>query len=86
MKRSHPAFSFIVVAALVLGACSSGESSNGDPTVPIPTAGTSPISTTASRQHAVDRACDRRRRTSTSGHRPSSQPRRRQRRAGHRPP
>ena len=46
MKRSHPAFSFIVVAALVLGACSSGESSNGDPTVPIPTAGTSPTSTT----------------------------------------
>lgn len=40
MKRSRPAFSFIVVAALVLGACSSGESSNGDPTVPIPTAGT----------------------------------------------
>ena len=32
MKRSHPAFSFIVNAALVLGACSSGGSSNGDPT------------------------------------------------------
>ena len=40
MMRSRPAFSFIVVAALVLGACSSGDSSNGDPTVPIPTAGT----------------------------------------------
>lgn len=40
MKRSHPAFSFIVVAALALGACSSGDSSNGDQTVPIPTAGT----------------------------------------------
>ena len=40
MMRSRPAFSFIVVAALVLGACSSGESSNGDLTVPIPTAGT----------------------------------------------
>jgi len=40
MKRSHSAFSFIVVAALALGACSSGDSSNGDQTVPIPTAGT----------------------------------------------
>ena len=38
MMRSRPAF--IVVAALVLGACSSGDSSNGDLTVPIPTAGT----------------------------------------------
>ncbi|HQV59107.1 MAG TPA: hypothetical protein PKV27_13900 [Ilumatobacteraceae bacterium] len=47
MKRSHPAFSFIVVAALVLGACSSGDSSNGDPTVPIPTAATSLTSTTS---------------------------------------
>ena len=47
MKRSHPAFSFIVVAALVLGACSSGGSSNGDPTVPIPTAATSLTSTTS---------------------------------------
>ena len=47
MMRSRPAFSFIVVAALVLGACSSGDSSNGDPTVPIPTAGTSPTSTTS---------------------------------------
>lgn len=47
MKRSHPAFSFIVVAALVLSACSSGDSSDGDPTVPIPTAGTSPTSTTS---------------------------------------
>lgn len=48
MKRSHPAFSFIVVAALVLGACSSGDSSNGDLTVPIPTDGTTPASTTSS--------------------------------------
>lgn len=40
MMRSRPAFSFIVVAALVLGACSGGDSSNGDLTVPIPTAGT----------------------------------------------
>ena len=40
MMRSRPAFSFIVVAALVLGACSSGDSSSGDLTVPIPTAGT----------------------------------------------
>ncbi len=47
MKRSHAAFSFIVVAALVVSACSSGDSSNGDPTVPIPTAGTSPTSTTS---------------------------------------
>ena len=47
MKRSRPAFSFIVVAALVLGACSSGDSSNGDPTVPIPTAATSLTSTTS---------------------------------------
>jgi hypothetical protein len=47
MKRSHPAFSFIVSAALVLGACSSGGSSNGDPTVPIPTAATSLTSTTS---------------------------------------
>ena len=46
MMRSRPAFSFIVVAALVLGACSSGDSSNGDPTVPIPTAGT--VSSTTS--------------------------------------
>jgi hypothetical protein len=30
MMRSRPAFSLIVVAALVLGACSSGDSSNGD--------------------------------------------------------
>jgi uncharacterized lipoprotein YmbA len=36
MMRSRPAFSFIVVAALVLGACSSGESSNGDLTVESP--------------------------------------------------
>ncbi len=47
MRRSHAAFSFIVVAALVVSACSSGDSSNGDPTVPIPTAGTSPTSTTS---------------------------------------
>jgi len=47
MKRSHPAFSFIVVAALVLGACSSGDSSNGDLTVPIPTDRTSLTSTTS---------------------------------------
>ena len=47
MKRSHPAFTFIVVAALALGACSSGDSSNGDQTVPIPTAGTSPTSITS---------------------------------------
>lgn len=40
MKRSQPAFPFFVVAAIVLGACSSGDSSNGDQTVPIPTAGT----------------------------------------------
>lgn len=48
MMRSRPVFSFIVVAALVFGACSSGDSSNGDPTVPIPTVGTSPTSTTSS--------------------------------------
>lgn len=47
MKRSNPAFTFIVVAALVLGACSSDSSSNGDPTVPIPTAGPSPTTTTS---------------------------------------
>lgn len=47
MKRSNPAFSFIVVAALVLGACSSDNNSDSDLTVPIPTAGTSPISTTS---------------------------------------
>ena len=47
MMRSRPAFPFIVVAALVLGACSSGDSSNGDPTVPIPTAATSLTSTTS---------------------------------------
>lgn len=54
MMRSRPAFSFIVVAALVLGACSSGESSNGDPTVPIPTAGTSPTSTTPTSTSSSD--------------------------------
>ncbi len=42
MMRSRPAFPFIVVAALVLGAWSSGDSSKGDPTEPIPTAGRSP--------------------------------------------
>jgi hypothetical protein len=47
MKRSHPAFSLIIVAGLVLGACSSGDSADGDLTVPIPTAGTSPTSTTS---------------------------------------
>ncbi len=59
MMRSRPAFSFIVVAALVLGACSSGDSSNGDPTVPIPTAGTVTVHDSEPDQHAVDRAFDR---------------------------
>ena len=54
MMRSRPAFSFIVVAALVLGACSSGDSSNGDPTVPIPTAGTSPNITTSTSTSSSD--------------------------------
>ena len=48
MKRSHPAFSFIVVAALALGACSGGGNSDSDPTVPIPTAGASPTTTSSS--------------------------------------
>ena len=54
MMRSRPAFPFIVVAALVLGACSSGDSSNGDPTVPIPTAGTSPNITTSTSTSSSD--------------------------------
>lgn len=47
MMRSHTAFSFIVVAALVLGACSNGDASDGESSVPIPTAATSPTSTTS---------------------------------------
>jgi len=54
MKRSHPAFSLIIVAGLVLGACSSGDSADGDLTVPIPTAGTSPTSTTSPKAPSTD--------------------------------
>jgi hypothetical protein len=39
MKRPHPAFSFIVAAALGLAACSNGGSSGAELTVPIPTTG-----------------------------------------------
>jgi hypothetical protein len=39
MKRPHPAFSFIVAAALGLAACSNGDSSGAELTVPIPTTG-----------------------------------------------